>query len=342
MKSVQAFFSWPFRLKYKIETREEQMDTKIINDHSIEEAIQLLQAGQVVAFPTETVYGIGANALDEHAVAKIFTAKGRPSDNPLNVLVPNTKALYYLAKNVPTYVEKLMEVFSPGPITYVLQSAGKVAENVTANLSTIGVRIPNHPVALNILHQTGLALAAPSANLSGRPSPTAVDHVIHDLMGKVSAIVDGGSTNVGLESTVVDCTGEVPTILRSGFITVEDIRRVVGACNLAPSIQMPSNKYKHYQPEVPLILARTEGQFQDIVRKKKAAGNRIGVIISLSFDDINVEKIFSLGTDEVETARNLYDVLRAIKKSEVDVVISAPFPSDIVMDRLASAATKIV
>ena len=342
MKSVQAFFSWPFRLKYKIETREEQMDTKIIDDHSLEEAVQLLQAGQPVAFPTETVYGIGANALDEDAVEKIFTAKGRPSDNPLNVLVPNTKTLYYLAKNVPTYVEKLIEVFSPGPITYVLQNAGKVAENVTANLSTIGVRIPNHPVALNILHQTGLALAAPSANLSGRPSPTAVDHVIHDLMGKVPAIVDGGSTNVGLESTVVDCTGEVPTILRSGFITVEDIRRVVGACNLAPSIQMPSNKYKHYQPEVPLILARTEGQFQDIVRKKKVAGNRIGVIISRSFDDINVEKIFSLGTDEVETARNLYDVLRAIKKSEVDVVISAPFSSDIVMDRLASAATKIV
>ena len=318
------------------------MDTKMIDINTIEEVSQLLENGQVVAFPTETVYGIGANALDEHAVEKIFIAKGRPSDNPLNVLVPTREALYHLAENIPPYVEKLMDAFSPGPITYVLQNAGKVAKNVTGKLSTIGVRIPDHPVALHILHQTGLPLAAPSANLSGRPSPTTVEHVIHDLRGKVAAIVDGGQTNVGLESTVVDCTGEVPVILRTGCITVENIKKVVGTCKLASTIQMPSHKYRHYQPEVPLILTKTAHQFHSFVEKEKKAGQRVGVIISHSVENMNVDQIFSLGRDEEETARNLYNVLRAIKKSEIDVVISAPFSSELVMDRLASAATKIV
>lgn len=318
------------------------MDTKIIDINAIEEAAKLLENGQVVAFPTETVYGIGANALDEHAVDDIFIAKGRPSDNPLNVLVPTREALYHLAENIPPYVEKLMDAFSPGPITYVLQNAGKVAKNVTGNLSTIGVRIPDHPVALQILHQTGLPLAAPSANISGRPSPTTVEHVIHDLGGKVAAIVDGGQTNVGLESTVVDCTGEVPVILRTGFVTVENIKEVVGACNLAPTIQMPSHKYSHYQPEVPLILTKTAHQFRSFVEKEKKAGHRVGVIIGHPVNEMNVDQIFLLGKDEEETAKNLYNVLRAIRKSEIDIVISAPFSSDIVMDRLASAATKIV
>lgn len=318
------------------------MDTKITNQYATEEVAQLLRKGEVVAFPTETVYGLGANALDSDAVQKIFWAKGRPSDNPLNVLVSTKEDMYALAEHVPHYVEPLIKAFSPGPITYVLQSAGKVAKEVSASLTTIGVRIPNHPVALRILEETGLPLAAPSANVSGRPSPTTADHVMHDLMGKVAAIVDGGQTNVGLESTVVDCTGEVPTILRSGLITAEDIKEVVGACDIASVPKMPSNKYKHYAPNVPLILTFTNAQFNQVILDEKAAGKRIAVIVPDEFPDIDVEEIYRLGKDKEETARNLYNVLRAFDDSKIDVVISTSFKSKLVMDRLSQAATKVM
>ena len=322
--------------------RGKKLETKIIEEHLIDEIVQLIQQGEVVAFPTETVYGLGANALDSKAVKKIFSAKGRPSDNPLNVLVSTKEAMYHLAKDVPKYVDELIASFSPGPITYVLKSAAKVANEVTANLSTIGLRIPNHPITLEILEKTQLPIAAPSANVSGRPSPTSAEHVIHDLKGKIAAIVDGGTTNVGLESTVVDCTGEVPVILRSGFITSDDIKQVTGACEVAPALQMTSNKYKHYVPEVPLIVVRTEEQFNEAVLEEKAAGHRVGIITADGCHNINVEKVYQLGKSEEETAQNLYHVLRSIKKSEVDIVISAFFPSKIVMDRLTLAATKII
>lgn len=324
------------------------MDTKLINckhginQDNVQVAAELLRAGEAVAFPTETVYGIGANALDEAAVAKIFAAKGRPSDNPLNVLVPSKAVAFALAKDVPGYVEKLMEVFSPGPITYVLTSAGKVAPNVTANLSTVGVRIPDNDIALQLLREVDLPLAAPSANISGKPSPTTANHVIEDLTGKVAAIIDGGPTNVGVESTVVDCTGATPVIIRTGVITAEDIQHVIGECRVAPGVQIPSHKYKHYQPEVPLILVMDKSQLPTVIAEQKAAGKRVGVL-TLCHEQIELaDQIYPLEEEGTKMVAQLYDTLRSLKKADVDVVISTTFSSQIVMDRLKSAAKKIV
>lgn len=318
------------------------METKILDQNNIEIVGQLLRNGEIVAFPTETVYGLAANAIDEAAVTKVFAAKDRPQDNPLNVLVETKDMMKQLTMDIPDYVDVLVDTFSPGPITYVLKNAGKVAPNVSGDLTTIGVRIPDHPIALSILKYTGLPLAAPSANKSGRPSPTTAQHVIHDLSGEIAAIVDGGKTNVGLESTVIDCTGEIPMILRTGLITKEDITEVVGACDMAPSLEMPSNKYKHYTPEVPLILVQSKAQLIELVEEEKRKNKRVGVIVPEAVQDMHVQKMYILGKEETENARNLYDVLRAIQKTEVDVVISAPFKSKIVMNRLEQAASKVV
>lgn len=324
------------------------METKIFqcnkefHQENIKEAANLLCKGEAVAFPTETVYGIGANAFESAAVAKIFAAKGRPSDNPLNVLVPSKRVAFSLAENIPNYVEPLMDVFSPGPITYILPSAGKVASNVSAHLGTVGVRIPDHQIALQLLKETALPLAAPSANLSGKPSPTTATHVIDDLMGRVAAIIDGGPTNVGLESTVVDCTGAIPIILRTGMIAQEDIQQVVGACHLAPALKMPSNKYKHYLPEVPLIVVEDKEQLSHAIQEEISTGKRVGVIKASGGHIPQVDKVYLLGTNEEGMAIKLYDTLRSLKSSEIDVVISEPFTSSIIMDRLKSAATKVI
>lgn len=318
------------------------METKIVKQDGITEVVQLLKQGEIVAFPTETVYGLAANALDETAVDKIFKAKERPQDNPLNVLVGRKEMLYSLAIDVPDYVNLLIDAFSPGPITYVLKNAHKVATNITGDLLTIGLRIPDHPIALNILQQSDLPLAAPSANTSGSPSPTTVDHVIHDLRGKIAAIVDGGQTNVGLESTVVDCTGEIPLILRSGVINQEAIKNVVGDCHIAQELATPSSKYKHYTPEVPLILVHSKDQLLKMIKKEQAKNNRIGIIVPKTSNEIEADQVYLLGENKSESARNLYSVLRAINKRDVDIVISLSFESDIVMDRLQQAATKVL
>lgn len=329
--------------KIYIEMRELEMKTVITDKSGIDEAVKLIQEGEVVAFPTETVYGLGANALDEEAVQKIFRAKGRPNDNPLNALVASKKALYMLVESIPAYVDQLIDVFSPGPITYILPSANKVATSVSANLPTVGVRIPNHPIALAILEQSALPIAAPSANVSGRPSPTTAKHVVEDLDGKIAAIVDGGATNYGLESTVVDCTGEIPIILRSGMITANQIESVVGACQIAPHVTANSHKYKHYTPDVPLYIAHSEMEFNELIQKETSNNNRIGVIVPYKhyYAHKSIVKEYILGNQEEEMAHNLYDILRSLNKSEVDIVISTVFPSPIIMDRLSQAATTV-
>src|SRR5690625_1956588 len=229
------------------------------NIEKIEEAKQLVIKGEVVAFPTETVYGLGADATNEHAIQKIFSAKGRPADNPLILHVATTGQLEKLVKMIPSYVYDLIEHFSPGPITYVLESNGTVAPSVTGGLTTIGVRIPNHPTALELLKTCHFPLAAPSANVSGKPSPTSATHVIEDLEGIIAGVIDGGDAYGGIESTVVDCTKKIPTILRLGAITPDDIQKVVGnvkvmSDDISNGPKSPGLKYKHYAPEVPLVL----------------------------------------------------------------------------------------
>ncbi len=319
---------------------------------AITEAAALLKAGEVVAFPTETVYGLGADATNERAVSKIFKAKGRPGDNPLIVHVACKQQLFELVQTYPAYVEKLIAAFSPGPITYVLPSNGRVAANVTAGLPTVGVRIPDHKAALALLEMCGLPLAAPSANVSGKPSPTTAKHVLDDLDGKIAAVLDGGAAYVGVESTVVDCTRDVPVILRVGQIKKEAIQQVVGSVEVACAAytttpKSPGVKYKHYMPEVPLYLVMDQAKMNSIIDCEKRNGKKIGILFTgenQPFD--NVDKTFYLGDDEREIAANLYDTLRQMKKRDVDIVFAIiDSPKKIgsaVMDRLGRAATNVI
>lgn len=325
-----------------------------IDDDKIEEAAQLLRKGEVVAFPTETVYGLGADATNEKAIDKIFKAKGRPSDNPLIVHIATKEQLFGLVANYPSYVEKLIDAFSPGPITYVLNSNEKVAANVTAGLETIGVRIPDDQIALALLKACAIPIAAPSANVSGKPSPTTVDHVLEDLDGKIAAVLGGCEAEVGVESTVVDCTGDIPLILRLGKVTKKDIEKIVGKVQVFSSSQgevkkpkSPGLKYKHYAPEVPLLLIENSENIQSVINAEQKKNQRVGALVSSqTAQKLKADRFFLLGYKEEEMASNLYKLLRSIKKQDVDIVVCEYLPvehvGNAVMDRLKRAATKII
>ncbi|HEY4600791.1 MAG TPA: L-threonylcarbamoyladenylate synthase [Cerasibacillus sp.] len=322
---------------------------------AIREAAQLLIEGHTVAFPTETVYGLGADATNEHAVRKIFQAKGRPQDNPLIAHVATKKQLVDIVDNYKPYVDKLIDVFSPGPITYILPSNDTCAINVTAGLDTVGVRIPDHPVALQLLQEANVPVAAPSANLSGKPSPTTAKHVWDDLNGKIAGIVDGGLTGVGVESTVVDCTQDIPVILRPGGISQEELEQVVGPVNVDPALKdkqskpkAPGMKYKHYTPEVPLLLI--DGPIEklnEIVAQAQQEGHRVAVLIKNDdIDKIQVDQYYPLGTSLQDIAKHLYDALRSFKREDTDIIICQTVPEtgigQAIMNRLKKAAHKII
>src|SRR5690625_1391922 len=321
---------------------------------AINEAAALLAKGEIVAIPTETVYGLGANARDEAAVDKIFKAKGRPNDNPLIVHVASKEQLFSLVRSFPTYVTKLIDSFSPGPITYVLESSGKVASNVTAGLSTVGLRIPNNEIALMLLEQTNLPIAAPSANISGKPSPTTAQHVLEDLDGKIAAVLDGGTAEVGVESTVVDCTKETPVILRPGKITAEEIKQVAGDVSIyqvdttrTEKPKSPGLKYKHYAPEIPLVLVKDRSKLYHVIEQERNKGARVGVLITMTdASTIKADKIIKLGEKEEEIASKLYDALRSFKQKEVDIVVCEALTTNgvgkAVMDRLERASSIII
>lgn len=227
---------------------------------SIEKAGALLKAGKTVAFPTETVYGLGANALDEKAILGIYEAKGRPSDNPLIVHISSLEMLAPLIERKQPYVEKLIRAFWPGPIAMIFEKAPGVPLKTTGGLNTVAIRMPSHPVALALIDAAGVPIAAPSANISGKPSPTVGKYVVCDMNGRVDGILDGGEVAVGLESTVIDVTGDFPVILRPGKITKAQIIEVVGACEVDPALEekdgslevvarAPGMKYRHYAPD---------------------------------------------------------------------------------------------
>lgn len=232
---------------------------------ALEIPAKILRENGTVAFPTETVYGLGANALDNDAVAKIYEAKGRPSDNPLIVHISDTDMLDELALEVKPYARVLMEAFWPGPITFVFKKRPEISNRVSGGLDTIAVRLPGHEIARLLIALSGKPIAAPSANLSGRPSPTSSRYVIEDLYGRVDCIVDGGDTEVGLESTVLDVTGDVPVILRPGKVTQEEIVACIGACEIDKAIRgdvidettkakSPGMKYRHYAPNADVLV----------------------------------------------------------------------------------------
>ena len=309
------------------------MDTRF--DLTIEEAAALLSAGEVVAFPTETVYGLGADATSETAIAKIFTAKGRPSDNPLIVHIGSTEQLSQVVSEISDTARQLMDAFWPGPLTIILPKQAGIPENVTAGLSSVGVRIPAHPVALSLLQAVKLPIAAPSANVSGRPSPTQARHVTEDLSGKIAGILDGGAADIGLESTVIDCTSTPPMILRPGGVTQAEIEAVIGTVHMAVSLQDPESapkspgmKYTHYAPHAPLFQVRgSDAFFQRVIAEAQVAGRRVGILVPAEQRDHRADCVLICGStkDLAAVSKRLYDALREFDQHELDVIYLAPF-----------------
>lgn len=323
-------------------------------EESIREAAQLLIQQEVVAFPTETVYGLGANASNEQAVAKIFEAKGRPADNPLIVHVSNKDQIKQYVTEITPLAEKIIDAFMPGPVTVILPSNGSIAKNVTAGLTTVGIRIPDHPAARELIEQADIPIAAPSANISGKPSPTSAIHVYQDLNGKIAGILDGGPTGVGLESTVVDCTTDVPIILRPGGVSAADIEQVTGVPVKDTTRheeeqipKAPGMKYNHYEPDAPLALVFGDHTyFQALINEYQQTGKKVGVLISeelapkLSADYMKVcGSIIDLST----IAAHLYEGLRSFKRTDVDIILTETYPEEAVgqaiMNRLTKAAS---
>ncbi|WP_100332485.1 L-threonylcarbamoyladenylate synthase [Bacillus xiapuensis] len=320
----------------------------------IKEAAALLKNNEVVAFPTETVYGLGANALSEEAAAKIYEAKGRPSDNPLIVHIADQAQLEKLVADIPLQAQKMMQAFWPGPLTIIFQKKDHVlADKVTAGLETVAVRMPNHPLALAVIREAGVPIAAPSANRSGKPSPTAAKHVWQDLEGRIAGVLDGGETGVGVESTVVDCTAEVPVILRPGGITKEDMEAVVGKTVFDPALKnaserpkSPGMKYKHYAPNAPMYLMDGSRQWiQAQIDAARAQGKKVGMLTTTEEAPFyRAEVVIPCGSRKnlASVAHSLYDVLRTFNEADVEVIFSETFPYEgvgvAVMNRLEKAA----
>lgn len=252
-----------------------QIDTVVIradDSDAMKRACNILRNKGLVAFPTETVYGLGADALDEAAAAKIYAAKGRPSDNPLIVHIADTSAVYELASQVPEKAVMLMEAFWPGPLTIVLPKKSIVPDGTTGGLSTVAIRMPSHPAALSLIRESGIYIAAPSANTSGRPSPTTANHVIEDMTGRIDMIIDGGEVGIGIESTIIDLTGEVPAILRPGFVTKSMLESIIGPVIIDPALvspdpnlrpKAPGMKYTHYAPKGELTIIESAADNSD-------------------------------------------------------------------------------
>lgn len=294
----------------------------------IAEAATIIRAGGLVAFPTETVYGLGANALDESAVRKIFAAKGRPSDNPLIVhLAEVAEAEKYASLPDSAVVQKLADKYWPGPLTLVLQKKSVIPSVVTAGLATVSVRVPDHPVAQALIRAAGVPIAAPSANISGRPSPTDAPHVLMDLDGKVDLILDAGPVKWGVESTVLDLTTDTPTILRPGAITQEMLKEQLPlveierkTLNLTP--KAPGMKYRHYAPKcvVHILLSPVTDQVLDQLEQVALAeGKKVGVVL-LSFMKVPASLTFFQMKSIEEYAAQLYRVFREADSQQLDVL----------------------
>lgn len=313
-----------------------------MNEQQVALGAKYLREGRLVAFPTETVYGLGANALDATAVNRIFLAKGRPADNPLIVHIADYATLPQVVDRVPPEAERLMGAFWPGPLSIVLPKNQQVPDIVTAGLDTVAVRWPNHPVAIALIRQAGVPVAAPSANRSGRPSPTLALHVAEDLGEQVDLILDAGMAAIGLESTVIDMSGDEPILLRPGAVTVEDLEQILGPIKIASArptpdqpVRSPGLKYTHYAPRAPLYLYLGEPDAvvqAQRARKSELEGEekRVGI---LTYDEFlhlfPAAETLSLGRYDqpAQAAQNLYQLLRRFDEQEVDIILAHGYPS---------------
>lgn len=330
-------------------------------DEELEEACRILQKGGLVAFPTETVYGLGGDAMRPEASAKIYAAKGRPSDNPLIVHIADMDALEDIAQSVPEAAVKLADHFWPGPLTMIFPKKEAVPKSTTGGLETVAVRMPSHPVARALIRESGVYIAAPSANTSGRPSPTKAEHVKEDLDGRIDMILDGGAVGIGLESTIVDLSTGVPTILRPGYITREMLEDVLGEVQVDPAIlsqkmnpnivaKAPGMKYRHYAPKGQMTIIEGESgkvvdEINRLVKEKTDEGCSVAVIATEETKDAyacaNVRSVGSRAT-EGSIAAGLYDILREMDHIGAEYIYAESFEKDTlgkaIMNRMLKAA----
>ena len=349
-----------------VETRILRIDALRPELDRLREAADVIRRGGLVVFPTETVYGLGADAYNREAVMKIFRAKERPMDNPLIVHICEVGDLERLAVRLPEEAYRIAEKLWPGPVTMILWKASLIPDEVTAGLPKVAIRMPSHPVALNLIRLCGVPIAAPSANLAGRPSPTMPEHVIRDLYGRVDLIIDSGETLFGVESTIIDVTVKPPKLLRPGPIPVEDIERVLGfridipayARGLAEAEKAisPGIKYRHYAPKTPLILVEAESydnyenyalKVLKLAEARSSAGLRIAIIASRETSRYYSSKGFKtliLGSrkNPYEIAKNLFKILRSLDDLDLDLALCEGFEEKglglTIMNRLRKAS----
>ena len=317
------------------------METKIvritdINDRRLIQLGALIRRGGLVSFPTETVYGLGANAFDSDAVKKIFTAKGRPADNPLIVHLCDLAQLETVAAEIPKTAYALFEHFSPGPLTVILKKRSELSDTVTAGLDTVAVRIPSHPIARALIKEAGVPIAAPSSNLSGRPSPTRAEHVICDMNGRIDAIIDGGPCSVGVESTVVELSSGTVNILRPGGVTKSDIANLLGSVSVDRHVtemvsgnetpKSPGMKYKHYSPDAEVIVIVGDIKFSaEEIRKLLAVQRQNGVACGVMAYDgctFDSEAVLYMGGDNKTYAARLFDSLLSFDRLGIKKVFA--------------------
>ncbi len=336
-----------------------KIDSKAVDHRKMEEAAQLIRSGELVAFPTETVYGLGADALNPQASKKIYAAKGRPSDNPLIVHIAKFEDLEEIAKEVPQEAKKLADAFWPGPLTMIVYKNEKVPYETTGGMDTVAIRMPDHPAALELIRQSGCLIAAPSANTSGRPSPTLAEHVAEDLGGRIPMILDGGEVGIGIESTIIDLTEKIPMILRPGYITKEMLEAVIGTVQTDPGIiaadstkkpKAPGMKYRHYAPKANLMLidgakCAVVDKINELTDAMHSEGKKVGIIgTDETVASYRGDMVLSIGAreDEDAIARHLYKLLREFDEADVDVIYSESFATprigQAIMNRLLKAA----
>jgi len=345
------------------------MQTKVIklggaaDEEAFREAGELIRRGELVAFPTETVYGLGGNGLDPAAAAKIYEAKGRPSDNPLILHIQNVEELAPLVKKIPPQAEMLMSRFWPGPLTIIFEKSQIVPKETSGGLNTVAVRMPSNRAARRLIREAGVPIAAPSANLSGRPSPTSAEHVRKDLDGRIPLILDGGEAQIGLESTIVDVSGALPEILRPGFIGEKKLRELLGIIKAdAPASgdekdappRAPGMKYRHYAPKAPLMLLKGSDKEIAAFLKQEAAlargqGESIGALVSREALPLYEQEdpglfLFSLGSreDQEEIAHRLFALLRDLDDKNISRIYCESLKEEdlgqAIMNRLKKAA----
>lgn len=327
----------------------------------LSEAAKILQNGGLVAFPTETVYGLGANALEASAAKKIYEAKGRPSDNPLIVHICKIEDMEVLAREIPEKAYQLAEVFWPGPLTMILKKKDIVPNGTTGGLDTVAIRLPANQIARKLIEEANVFVAAPSANISGKPSPTKAEHVIKDMKGKIDMIIDGGLSTLGLESTIVDLSGVVPVILRPGCITKIMLENVIGEILVDPTIlskspnldiapKAPGMKYRHYAPEGNLTIY--EGDMKLVIsainqkaKEKEESGKRVGVVATDETKALyRYGTVMTIGSrkDEASIAAGLYAILREFDELHAEYIYSESFADNslgqAIMNRLLKAA----